>query len=300
MCLTPYLKKSENVFVPCGRCPQCKARDISSWSFRLMQHMKNVESAYFVTLTYDNDRVPVTQNGYMGLLKKDLQNFFKRLRKSHDEYWDLLVRSGRTVRGYKPKPLKYFAVGEYGGRSYRPHYHIILFNARLELITPAWSKVDRSTGEIIPFGFVHLGDDRGVNEASVGYTCKYIAKPKRIPLHRNDDRVPEFRLMSKGLGADYLSVDILKWHLADVENRMYCTIDGGKKISMPRYFKDRIYSDEQRKAAAEANAAKIHEQEMKDFKHLKDPVLAWRNRRSSIKEAIYNASTVANAGRDKI
>lgn len=40
------------------------------------------------------------------------------------------------------------------------------------------------------------------------------------------------------------------WHKADLENRMYVNIDGGKKIAMPRYYKQKIYDETERKRAA--------------------------------------------------
>jgi hypothetical protein len=250
--MSPFLVKSKTenpIPVPCGKCPACAARRTSAWSFRLLQEDKHAVSSHFITLTYDTQHAPITQNGYMGLTKRDLQLFFKRLRKSHN-----------NVHGLPP--IKYYCVGEYGGKSYRPHYHIILFNAKVELIQDAWG-----------LGHVHYGD---VNGASVGYTLKYISKPKRIPLHRNDDRQPEFSLMSKGLGSSYCKaqtifvgqtvihdgeecIEIVKikkgygsmvdWHKSSLENRMYCTLPDGKKLAMPRYYKDRIYTTQERARA---------------------------------------------------
>lgn len=43
---------------------------------------------------------------------------------------------------------------------------------------------------------------------------------------------------------------MVKWHKADIGNRMYITIEDGKKISMPRYYKNKIYHEEERKAVA--------------------------------------------------
>lgn len=188
-CRTPFYVTDENkkqIAVPCGKCPACLKRRVSGWSFRLMTERNNSLSAHFITLTYDTHSVPITRNGFMSLDKKHVQDFFKRLRKA----------SPRSVA------IKYYAVGEYGGRSYRPHYHIILFNAKIDLIQQAWSK----DGKFI--GSVHYGNDEGVTEKSCGYTLKYVTKPKRIPLHANDDRVPEFSLMSKGLG---LPMSMKKW-----------------------------------------------------------------------------------------
>lgn len=181
---TVCIKKDDREYaVPCGKCPECTARRVSGWSFRLMQEEKNSISAHFITLTYDTNHVHITPNGFMGLKKRDLQLFFKRLRKAHAK--DL---------AFGGKRIKYYACGEYGGRTLRPHYHVILFNAKCELIQGAWQ-----------LGSVHYGK---VSGASVGYTLKYISKPSKIPMHRNDDRLKEFALMSKGLAAAISRIEL--------------------------------------------------------------------------------------------
>lgn len=214
-------KDGANYTVPCGKCPQCVGRRISAWSFRLIQEDKRSTLSSFITLTYDTSTVPITERGFMVLCKRDLQLFFKRLRKSYSKGYDHLRQ-----------PIKYYAVGEYGGKGFRPHYHVILFNCPIELIQPAWNK-----------GHVHYGQ---VSGASIGYTLKYMCKPRKFPLHQNDDRISEFALMSKRLGDNYLSRQMLAYHKADTVNRLYCTIEGGQKISMPRYYKDKIYTQEER------------------------------------------------------
>jgi len=60
----------------------------------------------------------------MTLKKTDIQKFFKRLRKCH---------------GKKHKSIKYYAVGEYGGQTLRPHYHIVIFNADINYFERAWA-----------------------------------------------------------------------------------------------------------------------------------------------------------------
>lgn len=219
--MTPYVVKhkisGDSIPVPCGKCPDCLKRRISGWSFRLLQEGKRATSAVFLTLTYDTQFVPITSTGYMTLNKRDLQLFMKRLRK------------------VSVNKLKYYAVGEYGGKTMRPHYHLILFNADVTQIQPAWQ-----------LGQIHYGSVTG---ASIGYTLKYMSKPGKVPLHRNDDRAREFSLMSKGIGSNYLTDNMCAWHKADLDNRMYCNIEG-KKIAMPRYFKDKIYEEHERKRIA--------------------------------------------------
>lgn len=155
----------------------------------------------------------------MEIRKTDVQKFFKRLRKINTE------------------KLKYYAVGEYGGKTMRPHYHIILFNADIATIQLAWCLDNK------PIGNVHYGE---VGGASVGYTLKYMMKPTKIPMHKNDDRTKEFSLMSKRLGENYITPQMIDYHHADMTGRLCMTIEDGKKIAMPRYYKNKIYDENQR------------------------------------------------------
>lgn len=169
----------------------------------------------------------------MTLCKRDVQLFMKRFRK------------------LQKTKLKYYAVGEYGTKNFRPHYHLILFGLEdPEFIAQSWTS-----------GSVHIGQ---VSGASIAYTCKYIAKPSRIPLHKNDDRIPEFSLISKGIGSSYLTPQMVAYHTADLE-RNFVTLPGNVKIAMPKYYRDKILDDQQKAdqrllitaAIAEAEAKKL-------------------------------------------
>ena len=154
-CINPYpLSHDGKEFaVNCGKCPPCTARRVSHWSFRLVYEARRHLSASFVTLTYSPENVPITDNGFMTLRKEDVQKFFKRLRKLHERY--------------PQHQIKYYAAGEYGTHTFRPHYHCIIFGAISDLFSVAWSLDNK------PIGYVHIGH---VSEASVGYSLKYINK----------------------------------------------------------------------------------------------------------------------------
>lgn len=265
-CLKPFTVKQNHIeqIVPCGKCPNCLKRRASAWSFRLMQEDKVSKSSAFITLTYDSKYVPITRVGYMEIRKRDLQLFFKRLRKAQ---WE----SGNVDK------IKYYAVGEYGGKTMRPHYHIIFFNVDIKFIQDAWQ-----------LGNVHYGS---ISEASVGYTLKYITKPGKVPLHRNDDRIREFSLMSKGLGKSYLTDAMVKWHKDIIEERMYCNLYDGKKVAMPRYYKEKIYSEDERKRISEAVAKKMIDEAYLDYQKStpEEFVQNIRNRKGAIDAAYSNA-----------
>lgn len=230
------------VRVPCGKCPDCRKRRVSEWSFRLLYEERNSLSSSFVTLTFNTgfvsysldkssqvkqkdgsyktvSRSLITRNKYLTLNKPILQDFLKRLRKleGHDR-------------------VKYYAVGEYGSDNFRPHYHLILFNCMEYNVTEAWTYVNK--GKQYAIGNVFFGSATG---SSVGYVLKYMCKTSKIPLHRNDDRLPEFSLMSKGLGKCYLTQQAVDYHLYPDGSNAYCQVPDGPTVAMPRYYKKILY-----------------------------------------------------------
>lgn len=124
----------------------------------------------FITLTY-SDAPPE-------LSKHDLQCFFKRLRH--------LV------------PVRYFACGEYGTATHRPHYHAVIFGAdfrgqAVSINDSLWSSphLEKAWGK----GLVSVGD---VTIASCMYVAGYVAKKIGDP--------DTFNLMSRrpGIGHTWL------------------------------------------------------------------------------------------------
>lgn len=247
-CYYPRSFKTAEYPVPCNRCAACLKTRISNWSVRLMQEDKVSTSAYFLTLTYDTTTVPISPNGFMSLCKRDLQLFFKRLRKSHP--------AGHTI--------KYYAAGEYGETRSRPHYHIILFNSDLRL---QYSVSDHSllyhTSLDGKVHVLHLNWPHGVSSvglvsgASIGYTLKYINKKYFKPKLQNDDRQKEFALMSKGLGKSYLSQSAHQWHHSEYTDKGYMPLENGKKASLPRYYKDRLFTKRQISSIGDVHRERI-------------------------------------------
>lgn len=210
-CLTPLYVSKVDMVVPCGRCAFCCATRRSDWATRLEYEAKLHVVKKFVTLTYANPHL-VWEHGNPQLHKPHLQKWFKRLRKA----------------GYK---LRYYAVGEYGSRTYRPHYHVLLFgDVPDDAIRSSWT-----------FGDVHIGN---VTQASINYCLGYIVSGKGWQmLHK---RVRPFSLMSRkpGLGANYLTPQMVEWHKPTkcfTDYRNYVLVDGAKR-HLPRYYKTKIFS----------------------------------------------------------
>lgn len=173
---------------PCGRCLPCrinKAREVVS---RILLESYVYNKNTFLTLTYDDAHVPFSPETNKNILvKKDLQNYLKRLR-------------------YRlKKKIRYYAVGEYGEQTERPHFHLILFNVHpvddKVAMQSAWSKRG------IQFGFVYTGD---VNPSTARYISGYCIKKMNYTTHPDlDDRTPEFSLSSKkdgGIGLPAIKI----------------------------------------------------------------------------------------------
>lgn len=222
-CLTPFIIKNPNrklnadlshIPVPCGKCPSCLARRSRHWIFRLLQEEKIHKTSCFITLTYSPAALPRSSRGLATLQRADLQLFWKNLR----------YRSGSTT-------LKYYACGEYGEQFQRPHYHAIVFDAGTEEdIIASW-----------PHGLVHFGK---VSGASIAYTCEYMNKQRKIPLFAGDDRIPEFSVMSKKMGMNYLDTNS-KLHKQEL--RSFVVDNNGYKVPMPRYYRDKLFTDDEKR-----------------------------------------------------
>lgn len=90
----------------CGQCLPCRVNRRRIWTHRIMLEAAQYHDNSFVTLTYDEEKLPVD----LSVTPRTLQLFMKRLRKVY------------------PNRIRYFGVGEYGDQTMRPHYHLALFN----------------------------------------------------------------------------------------------------------------------------------------------------------------------------
>lgn len=103
--------------VPCGQCLGCRTDTAAEWARRAVHEASLWEHNSFLTLTYNDEHLPKSGD----LEPEVLRGFIKRLRRHQDRKHPALLRDGRFG-------LRYLACGEYGDRTGRPHYHLLLFN----------------------------------------------------------------------------------------------------------------------------------------------------------------------------
>ena len=177
-----YIGGDNVLQLPCGHCESCIEARTRAWAARCVIEAAQYQNNCFLTLTYMDSCLPKG-----GLCKIDLQKFIRRL---------------RDKVGHK---IRYFACGEYGEHTYRPHYHLIIFNWFPE--DAKFLKASKYGGflftsatlqELWPFGISSVGE---VSYASCGYVARYCQKK----LAKGNDK-KEFCLMSKrpGIGEAYV------------------------------------------------------------------------------------------------
>lgn len=265
-CLKPLYLVNREMVVPCGSCAFCAATKRSDWSLRLAYEARKHYGSKFVTLTYANNNL-TWKDGNPQLVKADLQKWFKRVRKA----------------GYK---FRYFAVGEYGAKTLRPHYHIIVFgDVPDSALRQGWSKYNRKTDKYYELGHVHIGS---VTPASIMYCLGYIVNGKGWQMKHKRER--PFTVMSRrpGLGSNYLSPEMIEWHKSGRKN--YAILEGQKR-HLPRYYKEKIFSKIDRVRIAVAAEKEQFQRLLRFIRHpkrmrMRDPLAYYEEQRRVLAKKI--------------
>lgn len=206
--------------VPCGKCPACLSRRRQEWVYRNEVELKHSTNCFFVTLTYADQFLPVGSNGMPTLRKRHFQLFMKRLRKS-----------------IEPHRIRFFGCGEYGDKTLRPHYHLLIYNWPEDkyliddYIYKSWPYSQCSDALCI----TRLHDTSAIN-----YCCKYVLK--------SDDDIDRdekpFMLCSRrpAIGSQDITND--RRRQTELENpRLTLYMEDGVHVPVPRYYRTKILED---------------------------------------------------------
>lgn len=221
------------ISLPCGQCIGCRLDHSVGWATRVMHESQMHKHCCFVTLTYSDAKLP-----YGGVLHyRHFQLFMKRLRRALG-------------------PVRFFMCGEYGERSWRPHYHACLFGAafgdryhwrtssagfplfRSPLLESFWE-----------FGSAELGE---LSFESAAYVARYCTKKitgDRAEAHycrtvpETGEVIslpPEFAKMSLKPGIGFPWFEKYK---SDLFARDSVNIHG-RDLPIPRFYKNLFTDDE--------------------------------------------------------
>jgi hypothetical protein len=221
-----YYKPSQHdsrlnyVPIACGKCYECRKKRAREWKIRLAEEIRH-EKSYFVTLTIDDENlekikdeleIEKTKGNENSIATTALRKFLERCRKK------------------TKKSLRHWCVTELGEDNGRIHLHGIFFGENtVQLIIEKWK-----------YGYVFIGTF--VNERTINYITKYMLK--------DDINNREFSgkvLTSPGIGSKYFERDDWKFNKYRGEDtREYYIFRNGTKAMLPRYYREKIYSEEER------------------------------------------------------
>lgn len=234
------------MLVGCGNCLGCRAEQARDWMIRIMHESRMHDASWFVTLTYSDEELP--ENG--SLRPEDFRGFVKTLRKR------------------VPSKLSYFACGEYGESTQRPHYHSVFFGP---LFLDRCFHRDSPSGAVWRSPSLEAAWGRGITEfgsvtpQSAAYVAGYVRKKvsRRVDpaayVRGFDESTgqlfevePEFSRMSlrPAIGKRWIEEN---WK--DVYPRDRVVIEG-KEYKPPRYY-DRWMEEHQPEVIAEVKRKRL-------------------------------------------
>ena len=252
--------------VSCKQCTGCRQEYSRQWALRNMHEASLWLNNIFITLTYDNEHLP--EHGT--LVKKDFQDFMKRLRK----------KKGANQH----QPIRYYQCGEYGDKFGRPHYHAILFNTNFrdreiiqgqkgltqsQTLSKLWGKGHSSIGDVTfqsaayVAGYVQKkinGQKKDAIDPGTGLKHYEILTPNGEIIEKQQ----EYSTMSRrpGIAGSWFAK-----HKNDVYPSDNIHING-KEMRPPKYY-DRLYEIEYPEDMAQIKESRV--KEMKKTAHLRTP-----------------------------
>lgn len=218
----PVCKDRRLLYIPvkCGCCIECRKEKQREWRVRLEEELRS-NFGYFITLTISEEKI------------KELEEYTRlKWQENPNEIATKALRLFlERVRKNTGKSIKHWFVTELGEKKDRIHLHGILFGQKsAELAKKHWN-----------YGFTFIGGY--CNSRSINYMTKYMLKV--------DTKHPDFKqivLASKGIGAGYMDrLDYLwqKQNYKNIDVATY-TFRNGVKMAMPRYYKNKIFTEKER------------------------------------------------------
>lgn len=219
-CYNKIYLKDKKIEVNCGKCLNCIENSKKEKALRLVHEMNNFRYKYFITLTMDEIQATRSKSGLTEVRKKELTKYIKHL-----QYY-----AKRYSCSEKYEKIRYISCGEYGARTQRAHYHMVLLCNTLLLgeIKRSWKK-----GHVK----VEAIKDARAIYYTAGYTDKKVEKYYKDKYKDDkDDREVAFIKASRGNGKDYIEKKI-KERAITPEKYFIESFNGKNKL--PYYYKNK-------------------------------------------------------------
>lgn len=205
------------IAIPCGYCIECRKKRARDWIIRLKEEVRRDRKGYFVTLTYSDE---------------SLQKLITRVKT--DEAKEVARISVRLfLERYRKKykvSCKHWLITELGHEGTK----------RLHLHGFIWSSIpEEELKKLWGYGWIYCGKE--INDKTINYCAKYVTK--------FDKERPTFTpkiFVSPGLGKGYINEKTKAIHKFNFDSTIDYYSEKGKKIALPKYYKDKLYTEEER------------------------------------------------------
>lgn len=181
--------------VSCGKCINCLKNKVSGLSFKVQKEMEKEQFnyCYLFTITFnDNNQLYlINKNKLDNMLKdnKDISKYSPYTTLSKNKINNVIRNLKKKLNNYyKCKvSFSYLLSGEYGSKTGRAHYHILLMlshsipNLKLDKIT-AKDRLKHYKSKMLNSKQYDLYDLVIVNnyQMTAGYVCKYLMKQQEF------------------------------------------------------------------------------------------------------------------------
>lgn len=221
----------------CGNCIECRKKKAREWNVRLQEDIKHNKNAQFITLTFSNESIreideyitakqkvpylaPEGYNRDNAIAKTAMRLFLERWRKKYKE------------------SVRHWMITELGHKGTENiHMHGLIWTTKPDQIKKIWA-----------YGYVWDGYNKNgkrinfVNQQTINYITKYVNK-----LDQKNKYYKSKILTSPGMGRNYtrgleVRKNEYKGHQTDETYRTR----NGSKLPMPTYWRQKIYTDEER------------------------------------------------------
>lgn len=228
-CAFPTLRRikgtREYVITPCGCCVACRKNRAHAWGARIYHESRGYKYNTFLTLTYDDEHLPMSEQGYNTLEKTAPSLFMKRLRYFLGE-----------------DKVRFFCGGEYGSNTLRAHYHFALFGVAPDDRRLFTDFMPASSGfncrcRAWSCGLANVGElEQGSANYIGGYCLKKVMGKAGQEYYKSRGIQPPFALMSRRPGIGY---DYMMRYAAELLRFGNCQVNGST-INLPRYYVEKL------------------------------------------------------------
>lgn len=223
----------------CGWCYECRNKNANQWRVRLKEEVKANEfkNMIFITFTF-------SEKAYSKLTEEvrgDIINQYGDIKGEIDNevaakairYWSESIR-----HKHGKQPRRWLITERGGNETERVHIHGIIFtDIDNDTILKSWT-----------FGIADDGRSTGrkgwVNEQTINYITKYVFK--------TDSKHIDFKgriFASAGIGKGYIQNELNRYrhrYQGEKTNTTY-TDSQGYTCGLPKYYRDRLYTEEERR-----------------------------------------------------